>query len=58
MPITHEDLVWMVEALCEIEEGLTDWEVEFVENTSHRIPRYAYGDKQAEKVAELYEKHC
>ena len=42
----------LIEELCEIEEGLTGWEVEFVESVSRR---YSLSDRQRAKAEEILE---
>jgi len=47
----------MVEDLCEVESGLTDWEVQFVEGMA-RLDECFMSPSQVEKVKELHEYHC
>lgn len=52
-----EELVHMIKDLCELEDGLTSWEVQFVEDISHRTT-INLSDKQVEKIRDLHEEHC
>lgn len=48
-----------LEDLCDLDEGLSDWEVQFVEDL---VDHFEMNDgctrKQADKIDELYERHC
>lgn len=50
----------LVDALCEIDHGLTEWEVEFVEG----VARQVHDEKRALTLAQtrialkLHDKHC
>lgn len=60
-PSDEQELKEMITALIGIEEGLNDWEVDFVEDVSHRFDKRGnlqLTPKQAEKVRELHGKHC
>ena len=45
----------MVQVLCDLEEGLTAWEVEFVESMARRGERAPLSDKQIEILERIYE---
>lgn len=45
-----------LESLLQIESGLSDWEVEFIESCSKR--RDYLSDKQIDKIAEMYDMYC
>ncbi len=47
----------LVDALCEIEEGLTDWEVDFVEGVAKQVhdDRRALTPDQLKKALEIQE---
>jgi hypothetical protein len=47
----------MLDELLALESGLTEWELEFVENISHRERPLELSDKQREKLRGLWEKH-
>lgn len=45
--------------LCEIEEGLSEWEVEFVDDVSKRLERSgSLTDGQRRKAEEIWEENC
>lgn len=46
----------MVRALCDIDSGLSAWEVDFVETMSHRDGDFT--PRQAEKIEELFDRYC
>lgn len=48
----------MLTDLLDLEDGLNDWEVEFVEDLSHRPPDRDLSDKQADKLQQIYNEHC
>ena len=50
-----EALREMIRELCEVESGLSQWEVDFVEEMSHRD---TFTARQAAKIEELFDKYC
>ena len=54
----YATLKQMVVELCEIEDSLSGWEVDFVEAMSHRPETYRFTPKEAAKIEELHERHC
>lgn len=50
----------LVDALCEIDHGLTDWEVEFVEDMAKQVhdQKVALSPGQMIKCLEIHDKHC
>lgn len=44
-----------VQELCELEDGLTSWEVNFVDDLSHQDPG-SFTMKQMEHVARIYKR--
>lgn len=48
----------MIQALCDLEEGLSDWEVNFVEDMSKKPSGYYFTAKQTAAIKKLYEEHC
>jgi hypothetical protein len=48
----------MLQELLDLEEGLTPWELEFIENLSHREKPMNLSEKQREKLVKLWERHC
>lgn len=55
------ELKSMLDDLCNVEEGLSDWAVNFVDDLSRRVeanPRMVFTDRQAEKIEELWKEHC
>lgn len=48
----------MIKELCEVEEGLTDREVEFIEDMSKRDSRYEVSERQLKWLEDLWKKHC
>lgn len=49
----------MIEDLLGVDEGLTEWEVEFIESMGRRLEeRRGFSDKEKAKIEELYDKHC
>lgn len=45
----------MLKDLLGLEAGLTEWEVDFIEDLSHR--KAAFKEGQAKKIEELWNKH-
>ena len=45
-----------LESLLQIDHGLSEWEVEFIESCSKR--RDKLSDKQINKIAEMYDMYC
>jgi len=45
-----------VKALLDVQEGLTDWEVDFVCDCSRRS--LSYTEKQLNCIFKIYDKHC
>lgn len=43
--------------LC-LEDGMTAWEVEFIEDMAERASWGGLRPKQKEKLIEIYDKHC
>jgi hypothetical protein len=56
-PDENTEIGRRIVALCDIEKGLTDWEVDFVENVSHQKVQFL-STSQVEKINQLYERHC
>lgn len=50
----HE--AYMLNALLELEDGLTDWEVEFIESLSNQ--NRPLSQKQHDKLESIYERLC
>lgn len=48
----------MVKELCEIEEGLKDNEVQFIEDLSKRHANYELSERQLKWLEDLWKKHC
>ena len=48
------EMLW---AILNLEEGLSPWEVEFLESLSHLPSIVELSQKRKEKLAELYAKH-
>lgn len=46
----------MVSELCEVEEGLSNWEVDFVDSVSEWSGDYT--EKQSATIVKLYERVC
>lgn len=44
----------LVDELCDVDEGLTPWEVNFIDDMSHKDERYVFSDKQMEHVERIY----
>lgn len=45
----------LVDALCEIESGLTEWEVEFVESLANQLDQgRALSDRQRAKAEQVW----
>lgn len=56
-----KELGGMVANLCDIEEGLTDWEVNFVDDMGEKFksePPIFMTAIQTAKVRELHARHC
>lgn len=45
----------MIEVLCDLEEGLSTWEMEFIESLSQRGQSYRLSDRQIEILERIYE---
>jgi len=53
--ISHEQQI--LKELLNLEEGLTQWEVNFIESLSHtRFNKW--NDKQKRKLVQIYENRC
>ncbi len=56
----------MLAALCLIEDGLSDWEADFVDDMTKKFEKISGADraerhfteKQLQKIVELYDEHC
>lgn len=51
----------MLDDLCNVDEGLSDWAVDFIDDLSRRAednPRMIFTDRQAAKIEELWKEHC
>ena len=50
----------LVDALCDIERGLTDWEVEFVEGIARQVhdEKRALTPKQLEVALKIHDRLC
>ena len=46
----------MVDALCDVEDGLSDWAVEFIDSMSKWDGEYT--ERQVAKIEELYGRYC
>lgn len=52
----QQQLRCMIDELCDLDEGLSSWEVNFVESMSHWVGRFT--QLQADKIRSLYEEKC
>lgn len=50
--VNQDETKRMVDELCALEEGLTDWEVNFVDSLAKRDP-FQCSPKEAEKVQQI-----
>lgn len=48
----------MVKALCDLEEGLSQWEADFADDMSTKVLTGYLSEKQMTKIVQLYEEHC
>ena len=50
----------LVDALCEIDHGLSEWEVEFVEGIARQVhdEKKGLSPKQRRISEEIFEEHC
>lgn len=50
----------LLEELLAIDAGLSRWEVQFIEDISHRLEDdlAVLTDKQLDKIEEIYYRHC
>lgn len=58
MPTTQnrEDDLFMLKELLNLEEGLSEWEVEFIESLNkHNKAGRVFTQKQREKLGQIYE---
>lgn len=46
----------LLEELCELDHGLNGWELDFIESLSDWDGLYT--DTQANKLQEIYDRHC
>lgn len=47
----------MVEALCELDSGLTSWELEFLESVAEQVENgHSLSERQREKLVEIHER--
>ena len=56
IPVAANELVDAkehLEDLCALEEGLTAWEVEFIEKKSHQIHR-PFSRREVDKIQEIW----
>ena len=54
-PPTQASIV--LEDLLELEEGLSDWEIEFIESLD-RLRGFAFSEKQISRLEEIWFEHC
>ena len=49
-----------IQDLLDLDEGLSEWEVEFVESIyqTFEIREFGLTDRQIEKVHDLWDRHC
>lgn len=52
-----EDQLKKLDELLELEDGLSDWEVGFIENLSTQRSN-ALSDRQADKLQQIWERLC
>ena len=55
MEVSQSEYEECVDALLELEDGLSEWELKFVESVKAHD---AYTDKQKAKIIEIYDRHC
>lgn len=48
----------MYEKICNLEEGLSDWEVEFIESISCAVANNMLTEPQKRKLIEIYYDKC
>lgn len=53
----RQNIEWKIANLCNLEEGLSEWEVEFVENVSHINVAYLTA-RQIETICKLHKEKC
>lgn len=50
----------IINDLCNVEQGLSEWEVEFVDNMAERLkrtdPPYSLSTRQMVKINQIYDK--
>jgi hypothetical protein len=50
--------ITMIRELCELEDGLKDREVEFVEDLSHKSSSYKLTERQLEWLEAIWNREC
>ena len=49
----HDEDKELVAALCEIESGLSEWEVDFVDDISRSVEKQPLSQRQREKAEQI-----
>jgi hypothetical protein len=55
--MTNVEAHWL-DCLLELEEGLTEWELEFIENLDSNWREKGLSDKQRDTLERIYDRLC
>ena len=56
-----DDWAQCLDDLLNVDGGMSDWEVEFIDDIDHRYrddPSWEPSERQKEKIYELYDRYC
>ena len=58
--VIRKDFLSLLRDLCNIESGLNDWQIDFIDNMVHRSkdPDFLPSERQWNKMQEIYDKCC
>jgi len=58
--MTLLDIREMIEELCQVESGLSEWEMNFIEKMSHKLKHWGYwfSPNEINKIKEIHDKIC
>lgn len=56
--MTLLDIREMIEELCQVESGLSEWEMNFIEKMSHKHKNHWFSPNEINKIKEIYDKIC
>ena len=56
--MTLLDIREMIEELCQVESGLYEWEMNFIEKMSHKHKNHWFSPNEINKIKEIHDKIC